>query len=255
MGEFFELPFIVMKISGNAEKLFNGIASNTNEKARNAFLDVYGKIAVVFYQKFSGNEVIIAFNKKFRERLEKHLANFLKLNKSKMEETGMKAFLVTSGIRESGKIKGIKAGAEKRGIEKIGGIKIPEKNSFILLAESKPEGMQEMSEKEFERFRLENGISMQGKEFDSEMIMNTDWDDAVSFSKGCFLGQEIVARITQRGKPPKRLVRIAFEQEPGEKMPFIEVRSKAFSDKLGKWIAYCSVPNEEFEIPGGEMLG
>ena len=52
--------------------------------------------------------------------------------------------------------------------------------------------------------------------------LNLDWLGAVSFSKGCFPGQEIVARIHYRGKAKQRacLVRSAEHQEmpPGSKV-------------------------------------
>lgn len=41
-------------------------------------------------------------------------------------------------------------------------------------------------------------------------------DDRVSFKKGCYLGQEIVARMHARGHPKQLLVKIHFESRAGE---------------------------------------
>ena len=96
------------------------------------------------------------------------------------------------------------------------------------------------------------------KTMSEEMIMNTDWQDAVSFRKGCFLGQEIVAKIANRGKAPRRLARFTFDEEPSEitrnGAEAGELRSKCFSQKLGKWVAYCSIPNDGNGIDGAEEL-
>jgi len=45
-------------------------------------------------------------------------------------------------------------------------------------------------------------------------------DDRVSFKKGCYLGQEIVARIQARGHPKQVLVAIKFESKPDETSGF-----------------------------------
>ncbi len=240
---YFRLPFVVMKLAGNVEKFNQGVMTNTLAAPRNAFIDIYGRTVAVFYQKFLGGELYVAFNEKYKGKLPGHIKMHLAIGKTKLEPTGLQAYFV--------------AGAGQ-GADEIAGIKIPEKGGYVLLAQNPPQGMQEMNEGQFTLFRLENGISMQGAEFGDEMIMNTDWSDAVSFSKGCFLGQEIMVKVTQRGRPPKRLVRIAFEQEPQKitrgQFEVGEVRSKGFSKTLGKWIAYCSIPNDGLGVDGGSII-
>ncbi len=272
MNAYFELPFCVLKLTGNVQKLFAGIATNTESASRNALIDVYGKIVIVFYQKFSASGgAHITFNKQFLQRFREHAGLHLRLGKVEAKETNLKAFFIAqesenkrSAEKEE---KNGDAPATQLGKPHAGNletkreaaeIKIPEKGGSILLSENPPQGLRKMGEEGFYCYCLENGVSMQGKEFDSEMIMNTDWKGAVSFTKGCFLGQEITVKIMHRGKPPKRLVRLAFEKEPQSILrnsePVGEVRSKCFSKKLGKWIAYCSVPNDGLGIDNAEML-
>ncbi len=239
---YYTMPFAVMKLSGNVEKFSQGVMTNTLRAGRNAFIDIYGRIVAVCYQKVSGSGLYIAFNEKYSSKLQSHLAIYLKLGKMSLEPAGMKAYFVSG----------------KSAQEPIAGLKIPEKNSTILLSGTPPAGMRELTENEFNCLRLENGISVQGKEFEDEMIMNTDWSDAVSFTKGCFLGQEIVVKVSQRGKPPKRLVRMIFASEPKKitrgTFEVGEVRSKCFSERRGKWLAYCSIPNDGLGVDGGEIL-
>jgi folate-binding protein YgfZ len=53
----------------------------------------------------------------------------------------------------------------------------------------------------FEAFRIENGIPLLGVDIDEKTIPQEAFleRDAVSFTKGCFLGQELVTRIDTRG--------------------------------------------------------
>lgn len=44
-------------------------------------------------------------------------------------------------------------------------------------------------------------------------LLNLDRIDAINFKKGCYPGQEIVARMQYRGKPTKRMVRLHTESE------------------------------------------
>jgi folate-binding protein YgfZ len=54
---------------------------------------------------------------------------------------------------------------------------------------------------EYERGRLEAGVPRLGPDLDESTIPQEAWldRDAVSFTKGCYLGQELVARIDSRG--------------------------------------------------------
>jgi folate-binding protein YgfZ len=60
--------------------------------------------------------------------------------------------------------------------------------------------------------RIEAGIPWPGREMTEEVIWNElECQTGVSFTKGCFVGQEIVARIRYRGHPPRRLMGLLGE--------------------------------------------
>ena len=44
--------------------------------------------------------------------------------------------------------------------------------------------------------------------------LSLDLAEAISFTKGCYTGQEIIARTHYRGKPKKRLARLVLESTP-----------------------------------------
>src|SRR5438128_8145623 len=73
------------------------------------------------------------------------------------------------------------------------------------------------------RLRLEAGIPVYGIDVDeSHMILELAMPDAVSFTKGCYTGQEAVAMATYRGHISKKLSGLLIEDEqiptPGSRL-------------------------------------
>ncbi len=75
-------------------------------------------------------------------------------------------------------------------------------------------GLHSTDEPMFDLLRIESGLKRFGHELTSEYIpLEADlWSD-VSFNKGCYIGQEIIARMESRGRLAKRLVRL-YPSEP-----------------------------------------
>jgi glycine cleavage system T protein len=60
--------------------------------------------------------------------------------------------------------------------------------------------------------RVEAGIPRYGVDFtEDNLLLEVGLDHAVSFTKGCYLGQEVVERIRSRGHVNKKLVGLTFE--------------------------------------------
>jgi folate-binding protein YgfZ len=65
-----------------------------------------------------------------------------------------------------------------------------------------------------EILRIEAGVPRYGVDMDeTNVVTETALDDAVSYTKGCYVGQEIIARIKYRGHVAKKLTGVTFEQE------------------------------------------
>src|ERR1041384_4903069 len=95
----------------------------------------------------------------------------------------------------------------------------------------------------FEILRIEAGIARFGVDMDeTNVIPETNLDDAVSYTKGCYVGQEIIVRIKHRGHPAKKFVGLKADRplEPGS-----IVTSAAESPKLGNiglgYVRYQSI--------------
>ncbi len=79
-----------------------------------------------------------------------------------------------------------------------------------------PSGVRLCSCEAYEAVRIEAGIPMMGRELDERTIPAEAGivDRTVSFTKGCYTGQELVARIDSRGgNVPRRLRGIVVEAE------------------------------------------
>jgi aminomethyltransferase len=86
-------------------------------------------------------------------------------------------------------------------------------------------GAQAVTDEACEILRIEAGIGHYGVDMDeSNVVTETNLEDAVSFTKGCYLGQEIIVRIKHRGHVAKKLTGIVFEKDAA-----IESGAKIFS--------------------------
>jgi folate-binding protein YgfZ len=76
----------------------------------------------------------------------------------------------------------------------------------------------------FDVARVETGTPAYGAEVD-ERVLPTEagLEEAVSFTKGCYLGQEVVTMARHRGHPPTLLVRLEVEGDavPGREAPLV----------------------------------
>ncbi len=73
-------------------------------------------------------------------------------------------------------------------------------------------GLQRVDREATEALRVEHGHPLWGVDYDeANLPQETGIEDAVDYEKGCYLGQEIVARIHYRGWPARRMCRLTFE--------------------------------------------
>jgi folate-binding protein YgfZ len=88
-------------------------------------------------------------------------------------------------------------------------------------------GAQAVSDETYEAMRIEAGVPRQGFDIDETTIAQEAFleRDAVSFTKGCFLGQELVCRIDTRGHV-NRLLRRLRADEPIERGASVVVDGK-----------------------------
>jgi folate-binding protein YgfZ len=87
-------------------------------------------------------------------------------------------------------------------------------SSDFLRDELSKAGARVVDQKTAEILRIEAGVPVYGVDMDETTIVTeANLDDAVSFTKGCYLGQEIIIRIKHRGHVAKKLAGIVLEAE------------------------------------------
>lgn len=84
------------------------------------------------------------------------------------------------------------------------------KASAALVAE-KLAGLRELSAADVERLRIGSGIPAVPRDIGPDDLPNEGGLEkaAISYEKGCYLGQEIIARLKSRGRTRRRLHRVA----------------------------------------------
>ena len=121
-------------------------------------------------------------------------------------------------------------------------------------------GAQPIGDDTVETLRIEAGIARYGIDMDeTNVVTETNLDDAVSFTKGCYLGQEIIARIKYRGHVARKLAGLIFageaSLESGAKIFSVDdkeigrVTSVAFSPRLARTVALAYV-KYDYLAPG-----
>ena len=112
-------------------------------------------------------------------------------------------------------------------------------------------GAVEISDEVYEVLRIEKGIPLYGVDMDETTIVSElGIDGIISYTKGCYIGQEIIARIYFRGHVAKQLKGLFLSEPPeladgGEQFELKSVDGKnagkitsvCYSPKLEKYIA------------------
>ncbi len=124
-----------------------------------------------------------------------------------------------------------------------------------LMASLEGAGAVRASHALMESCRIAAGIPALGAEIDERTLpqeVGLEALDGVSYTKGCYVGQETVARIHFRGHPNRRLALLLLDAEPGE--PPLDLRadgrsvgrlaSAAWNEDLDGWIAQAVIRRE-----------
>ncbi|MBI4376543.1 MAG: folate-binding protein YgfZ [Elusimicrobia bacterium] len=124
------------------------------------------------------------------------------------------------------------------------------------------EPVRSASPAELDALRIEKGVAFFGRDIDEETIpLEARLEEAISFDKGCYMGQETIARIRYRGHVNRALVglRLAAGAAPVEGAPVFRegenagrLGSVAFSPRLKLAIALALVRSSAGE-PGTEL--
>jgi len=84
--------------------------------------------------------------------------------------------------------------------------------SSALLERLRASGLVEAAPSDLEAWRIRQGTPRMGADFGPDALpAEVGLDDAIDFTKGCFLGQESVARVRNLGHPPRVLLHVSSD--------------------------------------------
>ncbi len=208
----YQLPNQVIQVKGNAAVFLNGLTSNALDQPMNAFLNAHGRIIATFWQqKISDDEFYIAVPYAAVEALLTHLDRYAKLNRTSLMLTDLKAYMDL------------------------------DKQQVSIGAMDQP-GL--VSDEDFTLFRLQTSLPLMYVDYQpDEFMLNVHEHQQVSYTKGCFLGQEPVAKVHNRAKPTWRLI-VKYEDEctPEEQA---KMTSKIKDPDNGRIMGFVFVKNTQ----------
>ncbi len=152
----------------------------------------------------------------------------------------------------------------------VGGLTFVNKTSpgyFAPRGESLPKDFIEIPDEVYETLRIENGTPKYGTDMDETTIVpELGLDGLISYNKGCYIGQEIIARIYFRGHVAKRLTGLVSEPGaiatgflPGAELMTTDgknagrITSVTYAPKLEKTIALAFV-RYDYLAAGTELM-
>ncbi|MDX2033334.1 MAG: glycine cleavage T C-terminal barrel domain-containing protein [Blastocatellia bacterium] len=236
-----------LRVSGrNAVQFLNGLVSNdvktlaAGQGVLAAFPTLQGKLAALARIYNTGEALLMELDAVNREKIFKNLSRFVPAGEFFLEdESDRFALLSVQGPRAAellGAVAGVAlAEAAPYAITAATIAEVPvriarhsrcgeagfdlfvpaeerDKALAALLAAGEPMGAREAGPEAFEVARIEAGAPREGVDAGEEyIILESELEAAVSYTKGCYLGQEVIARIHWRGQPARRLRGLLIE--------------------------------------------
>lgn len=132
---------------------------------------------------------------------------------------------------------------------------VPTENATALWDNLVEAGARPVGFDALEVLRIEAGIARYGRDMDNTTVVTeTNLDDAVSYTKGCYVGQEIIIRIKHRGHVAKKLTGVVLDRtanveagasvQSNDAKEIGRVTSATFSPTLGKTVALAYLKYE-----------
>ena len=168
-----------------------------------SFCNVQGRVIASAFIQERNDQYDLILSSEIIDDLENHLQRYILRSKVLIEQSDEKTFgAYKSDINEDSK--------ECRSLKN-------DPKRVLTLSSQVPESIDNfITSEEWIRCDIENSIAIIYKESTEKFIpqmLNLDILDAVSFSKGCYTGQEVVARVQHRGKIKQRMFKFITENE------------------------------------------
>ena len=112
----------------------------------------------------------------------------------------------------------------------------------VLLEKGADQGLKPMGTEAYEGLRIEAGVPAYGSELGEEVNpLEAGLKSSISFTKGCYVGQEVVARLDTYDKVKRYLVKLCFEGGP---LPHSSASLELEGKEVGLLTSVASLPGD-----------
>lgn len=245
----------LIKVSGKeAVQFLNGLITNDAAKLEDgaqvsaAFPNAQGRLLALVRVRRRGNEFLFETENETREKVFQNLFRFTYAGDFFVEDLSdeYELFQVQSSKSNVQSQSNAIVFQTPNGAHYF----VPKSAAGEFKNELKESGALEISDALYEILRIENGVPLYGVDADETTIVpELGVADLISYNKGCYIGQEIIARIHFRGHIAKQLTGLILEDaaQTGDELKSSDgknagrITSVAYSPTLEKNIALAFV--------------
>ena len=226
----------------------NNVDIEINSGQLSSILDAKARtLALIFLFRSQEKEYFVLAPNRSNQWLIEHLEKFIIIEDVSCSSSQHTPYFINgpssykylqeeySSITQLDNLKGQKIGSDYLcNFSFIGG------EGYVLLSKNKHISIKnEIDKPLFDCLRLERGIPFYGEEFDEKNLLPETGLQVkvVDYNKGCFIGQEIVARVKSRGSVNRALIGFVVEEGDIEEGDLYQE-----SEKIGKVINYLYSP-------------
>ena len=179
-----------------------------------ALLTTKGRLVADLFVFADEEELLVECGANVQKKVHDHLSRHLVMDDAEIVEAAegpacafygedaadVIARAVAAPLRELALFEHVRVGHAR--VCRVRELQMPSFHVYSLAIEGEP-----ISSQEYEILRVEAGLPIYGVDMDEDrLLLEAGLDDAVSFTKGCYLGQEVIARATHRGHINRKLV-------------------------------------------------
>lgn len=248
------VPFLDGLVTNNVKRLADG------SRMLAAFANPQGRLIAIVRILRKGNEFFIETEAATHETIFRNLSRFVPAGEFFVEDLsdGFRFFEIFGHCE-------VPDGAHDFGNYPLPGLFVPMESAEAFLEWLESHGFTPISDSEYEIKRIEQGVPLFGIDVDENTIVpEISLEGLISYQKGCYTGQEIIARIHFRGHVAKRLTGVIANDDSVEIKPGCDlvaqdgknagrVTSAVKSPKIGKSIGLAFV-RYEFLASGTALL-
>jgi len=183
----YQLNKTAFQFTNTPEKLLKGLTSNILTASNNAFLSAKGKIIATCYQvQINSDNHIVVIDTPSVERFLAHINKYLPLSPTDINQLDTKVYYDLSG--------------DGNHCDAIATINMPVGKIIVT-----DHLNCDVDDSTFTAFRHDHFLPIQTVDFNDEMLLNVFPEHFVSYTKGCYIGQEVIARVHNLSSPPRKL--------------------------------------------------